>query len=67
MAHMQDKRIATKVLIGKGEEKSKLEEPGIDGYIFKEQTRVERRELNSSRAGNREVAGPYEHQNKTVS
>jgi hypothetical protein len=62
---MEDKRNAYKVLIGKGEEKRQLRTPRHRRiYIFKEQTWVERRGLDSSGAGNREVAGP-EHQNQT--
>ena len=53
MAHMEDKRNAYKVLVGKGEERDNLECPGIDGNIFKEQTWVERRRLDSSDAGNK--------------
>jgi hypothetical protein len=51
--------------LAKVKKRNNLEDPGIDGYIFKEQKWVERRGLDSVGAGNREVAGPYKHQNQT--
>jgi len=63
---MEDKRNAYKDLIDKDEEKRLLRRPRHRRiYIFQEQTWVKRRGLDSSGAGNREMAGPYEHQNQT--
>jgi hypothetical protein len=49
----------------KVKKRENLEDPRIDGYIFKEQTWVKRRGLDSSGAENTEVADPEEHRNQT--